>query len=260
MKIEFETESSTPESLRQGKKRDLRAWPIEAFQSANPLVLAQLADSLRLNSQNSWLPDQLLHHFGGWQLVWRDDLVDPQATARLNLGSDFEKGCWFLACRLPRSKLIPKQTAQPGFCSFVPLILAGIKRYQGVPYSRWSREGLESVMPRDLYEACVTPWPDISTEELLHLRQEGLLVRSGPKEGTQRDPKTSWQLYGIKDTPLGALPNYTQVQIAQIWTCHPDLRHEDMICNPQDWDSHPEPLIKTEPIARWTGLQKLPWE
>jgi len=258
--MQIETEFLPPEPLPQGKKRILSAWPVEAFSSPNPLVLGQLADQLRLNSQSSWLPDQLLHHFGQWTLVWRDSLVDCLATARLNLGSEFDRGCWFLACRLPRSKLIPKQTAQPGFSSFVPLILAGIKRYQAVAYSQWSRDGLEAVMPRELAEACVTSWPQIDQEELLHLRQEGLLVRSGPKQGTLRDPKTSWQLYGIKDTLLGQLPNYTQVQMTQIWTCHPDLRHQDMITNPHDWDQHPEPLIKTEPIAKWTGLQRLPWE
>ena len=253
--------SPTQEPPRQGKKRDLKAWPIEAFCSVNPLVLSQLADSLALSSQSGWLPDQLLHHFGQWQLVRNaQGLIDPLATARINLGSDFDRGCWILACRLPRSKLIPKQTAQPGFCSFVPLILAGIKRYQGIAYSEWSREGLEAVMPKDLHEACVTQWPEIPHSELLELRQQWLLVRSGPKEGTLRDPKSSWKLYGLQDTPLGALPNYTQVQIAQIWTCHPDLRHQDMICNPLDWDQHPEPLIKTEPIARWTASSGLPWE
>ena len=254
------TENPHPEPPKQGHKRILRAWPLEAFQSANPLVLAQLADQLRLNSQNSWLPDQLLHHFGQWTLVWNSGLVDSLATARLNLGSEFDRGCWFLACRLPRSKLIPKQTAQPHFSSFVPLILAGIKRYQGIEYSSWSQEGLESVMPRELVEAATTPWPEIEVEELLRLRQEGLLVRSGPKSGTLRDPKTSWQLYGIRDTQLGQLPNYTQVQMTQIWVCHPDLRHQDMICDPLDWDQHPEPLIKTEPVAKWTTLTKLPWD
>lgn len=254
------TEFPTPEPLPQGKKRDLRAWPIEAFQSANPLVLAQLADTLHLNSQNSWLPDQLLHHFGQWTLVYKDGLVDTLATARRNLGSDFDRGCWFLACRLPRSKLIPKQTAQPGFSSFVPLILAGIKRYQGVAYSQWSREGLEAVMSQELQEAAITPWPEIDREELLELRQEGLLVRSGPKAGQTRDPKATWKLYALQDTEFGKLPNLTKVQMTQIWTCHPDLRHEDMITNPQDWDRHPEPLIKTEIQAKWSGLTKLPWE
>ena len=258
--MQTETEFLPHEPPAIGKKRDLRAWPIEAFQSANPLILAQLADQLRLNSQHSWLPDQLLHHFGKWTLVTKDGYVDALATARLNLGSEFDRGCWFLACRLPRSKLIPKQTAQPGFSSFVPLILAGIKRYQGVPYSKWFREGLEAVMPKELCEAALTDWPAVELSELLRLRQEGLLVRSGPKSGTLRDPKTSWQLYGIKDTELGQLPNYTQVQMTQIWTCHPDLRHQDMITQPQDWDNAPEPLIKTDIQAKWSGLTKLPWE
>jgi hypothetical protein len=255
-----ETENFPHEPPKQGHKRDLLAWPLEAFSSANPLVLAQLADQLRLNSQNAWLPDQLLHHFGQWKLVWQDGLVDCLATARLNLVTDFDRGCWILACRLPRSKLIPNQTQQPEFSSFVPLILAGIKRYQAVAYSKWSHSGLESVMPQDLLEACVTPWPAVDLSELLRLRQEGLTVRSGPRSGQLRDPKASWKLYSLGSTEFGQLPRLTQVQMTQIWLCHPELRHQDMICDPLDWDSHPEPLIHVEPVAKWTSLTKLPWE
>jgi len=252
--------SPTHEPLAIGKKRDLLAWPIEAFQSVNPLIAAQLADQLALSSQSSWLLDQLLHHFGQWSLVWKDSLVDCQATAKLNLGSEFQRGCWILACRLPRSKLVPNQIKQPEFSSFVPLILAGIKRYQGVPYSSWSRDGLEAVMPQDLLDAALTSWPKIEFEELLRLRHEGLLIRSGPKSGQLRDPKSSWKLYGLQDSPFSELPRLTQVQMTQIWLCHPELRHCDMICDPVNWDQYPEPIIHVEPIAKWTSLTKLPWE
>lgn len=259
--MQIETEIPTPEPLKRGKKRDLTLWPIAAFNTANPLILAQLADQLGLSSQSSWLPDQLLHHFGQWKLV-RDETgrVDPKATARLNLGSEFDRGCWFLACRLPRSKLVPKQIAQPEFSSLTPLILAGIKRYQGVPYSQWSREGLEAVMPEDLAEACVAEWPLIGLSRLLQLRQEGLLIRSGPKEGTWKDPKSAWILYGVNDSEIGLLNKLSRLMITQCWVCHPDLRHQDMICDPLDWDHHPEPLIKTEIETKWTALTKLPWE
>jgi len=260
LKMQNRTEIPTPDKLPRGKKRDLTAWPIQAFNTANPLILAQLADSVGLASQSSWFLDQLLHYFGQWTLVYKDGLVDPRSTAKLNLGSEFSRGCWFLACRLPRSKLVPKQIAQPEFSSLTPLILAGIKRYQGVPYSKWSREGLEAVMPEDLAEACITEWPEIEIGELLRLRQEGLLVRSGPREGTSRDPKAAWILYGINDSEIGLLNKLSRLMITQCWVCHPDLRHQDMICDPLNWDSHPEPLIKTEPVAKWTTLTKLPWE
>ena len=259
--MKIETEIPPPIPLVRGKKRDLLAWPIAAFNTANPLILSQLADSVGLASQSSWLPDQLLHYFGQWKLVRNvAGLVDPRSTARLNLGSEFDRGCWFLACRLPRSKLVPKQIAQPEFSSLTPLILAGIKRYQGVAYSEWSREGLEAVMPEDLAEACVAQWPEISLSRLLQLRQEGLLVRSGIKEGTSKDPKSAWILYGINDSEIGLLNKLSRLMITQCWVCHPDLRHPDMITDPLDWDRHPEPLIQTEPIAKWTSLQRLPWE
>jgi hypothetical protein len=258
--MQTETEFLTPEPLPQGKKRILSAWPLEAFQSVNPLIAAQLADSLALSSQSSWFLDQLLHHFGQWELVCRDGYVDPRLTAKHNLGSEFQRGCWILACRLPRSKLVPNQTLQPEFSTFVPLILAGIKRYQGVPYSKWSKEGLEAVMPPELVEAATTEWPEINQEELLELRREGLLIRSGKQQGQLRDPKASWKLYSLGSTEFGKLPKLTQVQMTQIWLCHPELRHSDMITQPYDWDRRPEPLITAEPLAKWTALQKLPWE
>lgn len=254
------------EAPYKGKYKDITTWPIEWFDSANPLVLGQRADHLALSSQSSWFLDQLLHHFGSWKLILADGLVDPRATARYNLGSGtpsqqaFNRGCWMIACRLPRSKLVMKQTAQPQFSALVPLILAGIKRYQDIPYSAWSRVGCESVMPQDLLTAAVTPWPELDLTRLLEIRAEGLLVRSGAKAGTSRDPKSSWQLYAVQDTEIGQLGKYSQVMMTQIWVTHPELRHVDMITQVNDWDSFPQPLIHTtieKPEARWRAM---PWE
>lgn len=258
--------SPIAEAPEKGKRKDITAWPISWFDSANPLVLGQRADHLALSSQSSWFLDQLLHEFGTWKVILADNKVDTLATVRYNLGSGtvsqqaFRRGCWMIANRLPRSKLLPKQTALPHFSALVPLILAGIKRYQDIPYSAWSRDNLTSVMPEELAEAITTPWPEITIPELLALRAEGLLIRSGTKAGTSRDAKSAWILYGINDSQIGTLNKTGRLMITQCWVCHPQLRHGDMITQPQDWDSFPEPLIEmdiTKPKSHWSYV---PWE
>lgn len=247
----------------RGLKRDLRSWPLEWLAEQNGLPLHQSCDQLGLSSQSEWFLPQLVHHFGSWKPQMQDGLVDAVKTASYNLGSgtkeeqQFQLACWKLSCRVPRSKLSPKQVAQPEYSSLVPLILLGLKTYQDVPYQDWSREKLEAVMPPELVQAATVPHPEKTPEEVLEARQEGLLVRSGRTEGQYREPKSTWKLSGISDTWLGQLPYLTQVQIAQIWLAHPDVRHQNMILHPDDWSRMPEPLIKTEVVKKWTAM---PWE
>jgi len=247
----------------RGLKRDLRSWPLEWLARQNGLPLTQSCDQLGLSSQSEWFLAQLVHHFGSWKPQLVDGKVDAVSTATYNLGSgtaeeqEFQLACWKLACRVPRSKLSPKQVAQPEYSSLVPLILLGFKTYQDIPYDSWSRQRLEAVMPEELVAAATTAHPEYTAEEILELRSQGLLVRSGRTEGQRRDPKSTWKLTGIGDTWLGELPYLTQVQIAQIWLAHPDIRHQNMILHPDDWSSQPEPLIKTEVVKKWTAM---PWE
>ena len=246
---------------------DLQRWPMDWFAHDNGLVLAQRADSLNLRSQNSWLLDQLLHHFGSWKLFLdRGAKVDPIKTAQYNLGSGteaqqlFQLGCWKVACRLSRSKLLPKQIAQPEFSSLVPLILLGVQRYQDVPYSDWSRENLYAVMQLELAEAMTYIPPPLSLREILEIRNQGLLVRSGLKQGTYRDPRTTWKLSAILDTEIGELNYLQQAQITQIWIAHPEHRHKNQVLDPLNWDLQPEPLILPElqkQQPKWTAN---PWE
>jgi len=243
-------------TIPRNRKKELRSWPIEQFATGTEPELARLAEHLALHKESEWFLDQLLHQFGGWKLIWNGDLIDCLATVKHNVVSDFDRGCWQLACRTTRSKLVARQIDQPNFSSLVPLILAGVKRYQEVAYSSWDAATAECVMPRDLWEATRVSC-DLDSEELLQLRVKGLQVQTGARAGTSRDPKSSWQLYGIADSELGRLPKLAQVMYAQIWVAHPDLRHRDMILDPENWDTMPEPLIKTDVVTKWTAM---PWE
>jgi len=251
-------EPMTIPTIPRNRRKELRSWPIEQFAKGTEPELARLAEMFQLYKESDWFLDQMLFQFGGWKLIWNDrDLIDPLATAKHNIKSDFDRGLWQLACRTTRSKLVARQIDQPNFSSLVPLILAGVKRYQEVEYSKWDPQSLEVVVPRDLFEATQARC-DLQPEELLELRVRGLEVKTGAKAGTHRDPKSSWQLYGIADSELGKLPKLAQVMLAQIWVAHPDLRHRDMILQPDNWDLMPEPLIKTDVISKWEA--KMPWE
>jgi len=264
----FKTENYQTESLKKefqpmtiptiprNRKKELRSWPIEQFATGTEPELARLAEMFQLHKESEWFLDQMLHYFGGWQLIWNGDLIDCLATVKHNVVSDFDRGLWQLACRTTRSKLVARQIDQPNFSSLVPLILAGVKRYQEVAYSSWDRATAETVMPRDLWEATQSR-SSLTVDELLQLRVKGLEVQSGARAGTLRDPRSSWQLYGIADSELGRLPKLAQVMFTQIWVAHPDLRHRDMILDPLNWDTMPEPLIKTDVVTKWTAM---PWE
>ena len=246
----------TVPTIPRNRRKELQSWPIEQFAQGTEPELARLAEHLSLHKESEWFLDQMLHFFGSWQLQWQDGLVDCLGTAKLNIQTDFDRGVWQLACRTTRSKLVARQIDQPNFSSLVPLILAGVKRYQEVEYSSWDPASIDVVMPRDLAEA-VRSRCGLSEDELLQLRVKGLEVKSGARAGSHRDPKSSWQLYGVADSELGQLPKLAQVMYAQIWVAHPDLRHKDMILDPENWDVMPEPLIKTDVVTKWTAM---PWE
>jgi len=251
-----EFQPMTVPTIPRNRRKELRSWPLEQFAQGTEPELARLAEMFQLHKESEWFLDQMLYQFGGWKLIWAEDKIDCLATAKYNIQSDFDRGLWQLACRTTRSKLVARQVDQPNFSSLVPLILAGVKRYQEVAYSSWDAATLETVVPRELWEATKAR-SSLTVDELLQLRVRGLQVQSGAKAGSSRDPKSSWQLYGIQDSELGKLPKLAQVMFAQIWVAHPDLRHRDMILDPQNWDQMPEPLIKTDVVTKWTAM---PWE
>jgi hypothetical protein len=238
------------------RPRDLLAWPLQDLADLTADELQPAVSFLDLKSQSSWICDQMLAHFGRWKVALVEGQPDARETVRLNCQDDpWQQGLWQLACRLPRGALVSRQLDQPEFSALVPLILCGIRLYQDIPYSAWNRENLHDIMPWDLHEALNSPWPDFSSEDILSWRAQGLVIRSGSREGESRDPKSAFQLYGIQDTPLWQLPRLQQCMVAQTWVCHPDVRHRNMILHTDNWDLVPEPLIQTD-VTTW---QAAPW-
>jgi len=199
--------------------------------------------SVPLWPHQSWLPAQLCAAFGTFKLKYRDNgLIDPRATAKYNI-SEENRHLWDLAVNRNRGDLIKQQSVLPQYSALVPLILAGIKQYQNVPYSKWSTEGLNMLVPKNLYDAMTCDISGITREDILEAREIGLTIKTGPKMGQVQNATTTWRLSGIKETALGGLPVLAQTMLAQIWVAHPSLRTSYMILDPSNWDNTPDPLI-----------------
>jgi hypothetical protein len=255
------------------KRNELKQIPFERYATLNAVQLLEQVEQDQLGLLNHWMLPQILHHFGTWQAVPLDDhLLDPKATAKLNMTDDWDIGLWRVCTQVKRGAIVPNQSSESGrhYSQLVPLILAGQKRYRGVHYSRWSTQGLAGLVHKELLEVmlydgdCLT----LGSEELLQIREQGLTFRSGPKAGQQNKPTSQWKLHGLAKTPFLGAPTLLSTVLCQIWVAHPSLRSDLMILDPKNWDDMPKPLV-TEEIFVTQGSKNttnvkmplpLPWE
>lgn len=253
----FKSNTSTPKSHTStySQKKELSAFPFGDYCDIPSEGLAKHALDTGLIAHASWLLPQMLAFFGTLKM-YKDDKGEYLALPFLehNFGRDPHlMGMWKVAARMPRSSIVKPQNSGSGpeYSMLVPLILAGIKKYQGINYSEWSQSDLEYVVDRNLAEAMLVPANDIPTlskDEILAIRTIGLTVATGSRIG-QVDPVTSkWALTGIKDTALGHLPKLAVTMITQVWVAHPTLRTKYMVLDPNDWDGVPEPLVALEVV------------
>lgn len=235
-------------------------FPFQDYAKLNDSQLEDLAKTHFLTSYNSWMLPQIAAYYGTWSLVYKNKLIDPTATAKKNIVSDWDVGLWRVVCRLKRGSLVKSQI-NPEFASYsalVPIILMGIKKYQGVDYSQWDLTETCPLVDKNLLEAML--WqPDeshlesdllpneicygLGSERLLELREIGLTVKSGPRSGTVQNPTSAWCLRGMQNTELAKAPKLVGTMLTQIWVAHPSLRTEYMILDPNNWDWMPPPLV-----------------
>lgn len=249
------------------KSNQIEKFPFHEAADLSPSELEEWALSRSVLSYNSWMLPQILFHYGAWAVTKLDDSTYcPKELIRSNLGSDaWELGLWRVVNKLKRSSLVKSQI-NPQFSEYsalVPLILAGLKKYQGIKYSQWSLEGLDYVVDPKLYEAMAyTDYPDLSNDELMFIRTQGLTTKSGPNAGSVKKSTSSWCLTGVKDTALGKAPALVGTMLTQIWVAHPSIRHPNMILDPKDWDNMPTPLVASEVFkttVKSTTASDLPW-
>lgn len=262
------------------KSNRLEDFPFKAYANASAEELEALAKEHFLVSHNSWMLPQISAHYGNWELVWKDGLIDPKATARLNAGSDeWELGLWKVVTKLRRGLLVKSQITDSTYSALSPIILAGIKKFQGVPFSKWNLEPGCPLVDESLLEAMlfrddnlftvedsdatasdkvapdkVVPdkvAPDkarcnLGSSRLLEIRNIGLTTKTGVRAGTVSKPTSSWCLKGIKGTELGHVPKLVGTMLTQIWVAHPSLRNQYLVLDPYNWDDIPAPLVSTE--------------
>ena len=246
------------------KSNHIQDFPFQDYCKAqNNTELVTIAQTHRLSNYNSWMLPQIAAHYGGWKLVWQADRVCPKATARANMTSDWDIGLWRVCTQLKRSALVASQNLPESvnYSAVVPLILAGIKRFQAVPYGSWNLAPTSTLVEHKLLEAMF--WQDevvnsLGSEELLRIRELGLTIKSGDRTGTQNRATNHWCLRGVGVTALGKTPALVQTMLTQIWVCHPSLRTNLMILDPQNWDRMPEPLIQAETLEAYTKPQYKP--
>ena len=247
-------------------KNDIHAWPFA--ECANMTDAAQLESwSLQhgLVNCNSWMLPQILAYFG--QLRVRqgsDGLLDGRALVIDNFkDNDWALGLYRLCTKMKRSALVKTQSnaVSAHYSALVPLVLAGIKKYQNTDYSSWSKTGLQYATDAALYAAMTCSVPDTSRDRRLELRSQGLTVASGPKAGTLKNAASTWTLTGLKHTEWGQLPPLALTMLSQIWVAHPGVRNTSMVLDPQNWDVMPDILIPVEVVrpAPATPVADMPW-
>lgn len=227
----------------------------ECRKEVTELVVKQFLETYDIATKFTWIMPQLRAAFGRWKAVKNDEgNYDGKLTVRENCKDNaFHQGLWYLA-QHNRTELIGGKGVTlykvPDYGPLVPLILAGFRVSQNIPYSKWDKKDLSYIVNEQLHAAMVATVPDLTPEEWLDIRRDCLVVQSGAKKGASRDPRSTTMLYGLstyKKYDLNNIPKLALVMKAQIWCAHPANRGSYMVLDPNDWDTMPEPLVEVSP-------------
>jgi len=247
------------------RSNDIKDFPFEEYaQLKNASQLEDLAKTHYLTAFNSWMLPQIAAHYGAWKLDYNlEGKVDCHHTAMKNIQTSWELGLWRVVTQLKRGSLVKSQV-NPEFCSYsalVPIILMGLKKFQGIKYSQWDITPECKLIDKNLLEAMTWLADEsaddnslcnyeyaygLGSDKLLELQQHGLLVKTGPSAGVVNKPTSSWCLRGMRGTELAKVPKLAGTMVTQIWVAHPSLRTEYMVLDPHNWDYMPEPLVSPE--------------
>jgi hypothetical protein len=254
------------------KKLQLEYVPFEQYAHLKEKEsLAAQAGTDQLHHMESWLMPQILAHYGKYKIVAAEGQIDIKSTLKLNMQDNpWEVGLWRCVTKMSRGELVQSQskTGSAQYSRLVPLILAGVKQYQDIPYTAWPKEHIHLVVDDLMAEAMCAEYEPFVNDELLQARTLGLTIKSGAKHGEQKSATTTWKLTGLQQLRVGSLPILAQTMLCQVWVAHPSLRTKYMILNPKDWDNMPTPLISSEvvnivePVVTHKNIEdnRLPWE
>lgn len=232
------------------------------------------ADKHDLQTNASWLLPQLMAYIATIPLSYTPEgLVNSHEYLMSFAKDDFHKGIWAFCAHPIRGDMITKQYTPEvrNYSALVPLILMPHKRYNNIPYSKWDKAYLDKLIDPNLYQAMTTDFINTySANELVDIRTEALMYKSGKSIGAIRSAQTSHKVYSLSGE-LKKLPWLVQVMLFQIWVAHPANRTDLMILDWNNWDNIPEPLILTDIVPQVvkskslykktdTSNDDLPWD
>jgi hypothetical protein len=225
----------------------------EIHAAARKAAVLAFVDKVNIATAQSWLPQQLLAHFGDWKAVKNDsNKYDPLLTYEANCTSDeFNKGSLIFAISTSRADIIRSeirgfQQYKSAINPLVPIILAGFKRSQNIQYMQWDKNGLERLVDNDLYQAMNCTPVEISNNELIEIRTNATRVLSGARKGKLENPVSCVRITGTPTTPLAHVPKLAKYMLMQTWCAHPTNRTPLGIYDPTDWDNVPPALVPSE--------------
>lgn len=246
------------------RRQDIKLLEIDHLEKQTNKEIETWVINNNLCNHASWFLPQLVNYFGTWRLH-----RDGKTTVAENCQTPWSRAIYRIS-RVKRSMLIRTQTKLPQYGQLTPLLLLGFKRYQGFSYEQFREfNGLEWLLEPDLYTQIILPnQVNIPTSRLLEIRAQGLTNKSGQRMGTIKNAESTWTLTGIKDTELGNYPKLVQTMVTQIWLAHPKHRTSDMILDPNDWDSMPQPLVdvdvglpdQTPKVPKNIASEIMPWD
>lgn len=186
--------------------------------------------------------------------------IDGLEFCKDNLDPDSEEDRGFHRLYLTsRRKLLTydKKLYRCRFNSLVPLIPYAFKLLKDVPYSDWDRATINRVVDPNLaafmqYDSGDTGSSfyyysryGLSEQSIIDVRNKLLLIKSGPKEGTYKNPATHYPSTAHKCMEFSAknIPVLGCIAATQLWAAHPKNRTQYMILDPNDWDSMPPALV-----------------
>lgn len=235
------------------------------------------ADKAKVEAFKLWAEKYDLHVHANWFLPQLVAHIAKMPTCGYNSAEyaasfgvdDFHKGIWALAMHPTRGDIVPKQYSAESrnYSALVPLLLMPHKKFDHVDYSKWTAAGLNLAVDPNLHAAMTCDFEhDMSTTEILEIREKALTFKTGKTIGQVRNAQTSHKVYSLEG-PLKKLPWLVQVMLFQIWCAHPVNRTDLMVLDWKNWDNMPEPLVTKElfkpTVASKTATPskpELPWD
>lgn len=219
-------------------KRDLRTLDLSDF------------DDTWIKNNSGWIWPQLVSLFAELPLTRQDGVISPSQTLSgwsktFKTDSQKWKEWWNLVHKPRAGVLMGSQNHNPRWSVGVPIILSSFLEHRGVSYSSWDWTDplMETIIGDQLYQSYKAVVPIWTIEELLGFRDLGLRVKTGAKAGTNRTLTSYLPWGGVQDPEFKALPTLSKYMITQTWIYHPSVRHKFMICDWNNVDTLPPPLV-----------------